>query len=522
MTWSDTYKKKLLTRVDVYQASSVPGGKREVIRELCKRDKLFFINNFLWTYDPRPDRKPNHFPFITYPFQDEFIRWRDERFAKIEDGMIEKCRDMGMTWMFLAWDLHQWLFSDSFNALLGSRKEDLVDTYDDPNCLFWKLDYMISKLPEWLKPAGYNKEKHRKLMLLINPVNNNSISGESSNPEFSRQGRYTVIDMDEFAFWDNSYTAWTATGSSTRCRFAISTPNGMNNKFADLRFNSPIKIFTAKWQEHPLKDDAWREKEASRLTPKELAQEIDLDYKASGGDMWLPLYRVNASNIELFDPINPVPDYWNLYGSIDQHSKNPSSCHIYGIDLDGCVYAIDERYEGESHINDVADFFVKHPLYKRLKWITADPSLWTKDQNVRQGLKSFITSRAELLIERGIEGRLLVPGTKGNDLLARDLVNNMIVNKKLKISPLCKSLKWEFGEALHWATQSETLAMTKNSKEALADKNNHAWDDFKYFITKNPEIPKADEVPMVEHSLAWYEKMEELQRKNKRRDTVFV
>jgi hypothetical protein len=54
---------------------------------------------FLWTYNPRLD-KP-HVPFITYPYQDDFIKQIVEAVELGIDVWIEKSRDMGLSWTML-------------------------------------------------------------------------------------------------------------------------------------------------------------------------------------------------------------------------------------------------------------------------------------------------------------------------------------------------------------------------------------------------------------------------------------
>jgi hypothetical protein len=44
---------------------------QSLIFEKCRRDVLFYINSFIWTYNPRLQQ--SNLPFITYPFQDKTI-----------------------------------------------------------------------------------------------------------------------------------------------------------------------------------------------------------------------------------------------------------------------------------------------------------------------------------------------------------------------------------------------------------------------------------------------------------------
>src|SRR5690606_5486300 len=53
-----------------------PGFKADVI-DLCRRDVVFFFNTFLWTFDPRTQRKK--YPFKLWPYQERYIRWLEER-----------------------------------------------------------------------------------------------------------------------------------------------------------------------------------------------------------------------------------------------------------------------------------------------------------------------------------------------------------------------------------------------------------------------------------------------------------
>ncbi|MFI7879908.1 terminase, partial [Acinetobacter baumannii] len=69
-----------------------------------------------------------------------------------------------------------------------SRNEDYVDKKGDPKALFWKLDYMIKKDPEWLQPKINRTKLH-----IENMDNGSTIEGESTTQRAGRGGRFTLI-----------------------------------------------------------------------------------------------------------------------------------------------------------------------------------------------------------------------------------------------------------------------------------------------------------------------------------------
>jgi hypothetical protein len=45
-----------------------------------------------------------------------------------------------------------------------------------------------------------------------------------------------------------------------------------------IAYNGGIKCFKLYWRENPLYDDAWYAKECSRMTPEQIAREMDISY----------------------------------------------------------------------------------------------------------------------------------------------------------------------------------------------------------------------------------------------------
>lgn len=286
-------------------------AKLELNRRRARKDPVYFINNYLMTFDPRPTAPRPDLDFKLYPFQEDEVREVVKAINEGYDYFIEKSRDMGVSWLVAAVIFWMWLFDDGFQALMGSRKEDYVDngTLDS---LFGKLDYFIMTIKDkTLLPKGWNPKKNRTYMKLVNPENGNVMKGESANKNFSRAGRYKVVFFDEFGFWPDARNSWTAAGDATKCRLAVTTPPDEPSFAKVVRFSGKIKISTLHWRRHPHKDDDWYLREKARRTEEEVLHEIDISWEYSSvGKPYPEIKNVRFGNFP-YDPQLP------LYASLD-------------------------------------------------------------------------------------------------------------------------------------------------------------------------------------------------------------
>jgi hypothetical protein len=302
---------------------------RDTVLLTCKQDIFFWLKSFAFTYDPRPETLKN-IPFTPYDYQETLIQNLINSIQKGEDILIEKSRDMGVTWCVIYVFQWFWQFHTGFSFHMGSKKQDNVDILGDPSSLFGKLRYNIALQPQLLLPEGFSLNKHSSYLKIINPHTGNTITGESSNPEFSRSGRYSAILFDEFAFWPYDVQAWSAAGDSTTCRIAVSTPYGKFNKFADIRFNSSIKVETIHWKQHPHKTQDWYESQKRRRTKDEIARELDINYLLSiEGRVYKDFdHSLHLSTTLKPDPTLPIIRAWDfglnpavVFSQIDKKGK---------------------------------------------------------------------------------------------------------------------------------------------------------------------------------------------------------
>jgi phage terminase large subunit len=279
------------------------GWEREKVH--CAADILYWFDKHVWTYDPRLAGQKHAdgssvSPFVQFklwPRQRDIVLWLLERIKKGEEGLLEKSRDVGATYLTAGVALHQWLFEPGFKATFGSRKVDYVDKKDNPDSIFAKLRIMLRRQPVELLPKGFNWGSHDNYMRIVNPETSSVISGEGGE-DMGRGGRSSIYCVDEAAFVPNADTVEKALAGNTECVVWVSSVNGMGNLFARKRHSilKPHQIQRLHWRDDPRKTDAWAEaKKASFSDPTTWASEYDIDYTASVEGICIPALWVESA-----------------------------------------------------------------------------------------------------------------------------------------------------------------------------------------------------------------------------------
>lgn len=269
--------------------------------ERCKKDPIHWINSWVTTYDPRiEDPTKREMPFKLFPKQEELVLWLRERRRLKQDGVIEKARDSGVSYVCLTNALHCWLFEDGYKAGVGSYKEEKVDRLGDPDSLFEKLRMIMRRLPAWMKPKGFKEREHMLQCRLMNPANGSIIIGEIGD-NIGRGGRNLEYYVDESAFLDHPDLAESSLSGNTNVRFDISTPNGIGNWYYRKRHSLPEQqVFTFTWGDDPRKDEAWKQKMIAEKGLVVFEREYNLNYAASLEGIAIPSAWVkSAVNFDL-------------------------------------------------------------------------------------------------------------------------------------------------------------------------------------------------------------------------------
>jgi hypothetical protein len=279
-------------------------GRERHELSVCADSPPHWLNHWGYTFDPREDRS-KQLPFDLFPRQAELLAWLAEREAKQEEGIIEKSRDTGVTWLCAAFALHRWLFRPGYSVGFGSRKKELVDRLGDPDCIFEKIRFLLYSLPTWMLPAGFRRADHDNLAKLLNPDTGASITGEGGK-QIGRGGRKSLYFIDESAYLDYPKMVDSALSATTRVRIDVSTPNGPGNPFAQKRHSGNFPVFTFHWTSDPRKDQAYYESFKKQKGETVTAEQLDIDYTASIDGICIPAKWVRAAVNFPLEPSGPV------------------------------------------------------------------------------------------------------------------------------------------------------------------------------------------------------------------------
>ena len=218
---------------------------RADIWKICRRDLLFYINTFGWTFNPRS--KPPLIPMITYDYQDPALQLIRENLG-VRDITVPKSRDMGASWCCILPMEHAFHFEDMLQFLLTSEKAELVDGKSH-KALFNKLKFWWKHLPGFLRPDVDSTK-----MSAINKDNDSAFDGEATVSHLGTGDRRTAILLDEASKMANARAIRTATRDVSDCRIFNSTPlgrEGVGKAFYEQTKNvHTLRIFMH-WSEHP-------------------------------------------------------------------------------------------------------------------------------------------------------------------------------------------------------------------------------------------------------------------------------
>lgn len=346
----------------------------------CKYEPCFFIDEFCYTNDPQLASSieslaeeagvdvdvsdiPSIIRFRLFDFQRDTINKLvniKRNSISFNNVLIEKCRQMGLSWLLTALELWAISFWDGVSILNLSRKEDEVDDGGDKatfKSLHGKIKFMHDRLPLFLK-----SNLEFKFLTIRHADRESFIRGESANPNAGRGGTFKFVLVDEAAHVPKSESVFESVKQACKRGICLnSTPNGKGNVFARIRFSSrsTFKVLTLFWRLHPHRNDIWYELQKRDMTDEQVAQELDISYERSVKGRVYPEFdsAIHVSKMVKYNPDLPVFISWD-FGLRDATSL--LAFQIDSFDTTLCFWELENT-------NKTIDWYAKE-LKKQVFW----------------------------------------------------------------------------------------------------------------------------------------------------------
>lgn len=254
-----------------------------------------WIEDWGTTSDPRQIDAglPSDRPFILFPRQREFISFMHGCNVDRQDGVVEKTREVGISWCAIHYAVHAWLYKPGAVIGCGSYEADRVDVLGVMDSLLEKARFILRNLPVDLLPRGLDFDRHLLHKRLLNPANKAQIVGEIGD-KIGRGGRATFYLIDEYAFLAHPDTVDGSLANTTECRIYISTANGLGSFFRKTQ-SEHFRQFRFEWRQDPRKNEAWYKAYRAKWGPTITAREVDIDHHASIEDLVIESAWVEAA-----------------------------------------------------------------------------------------------------------------------------------------------------------------------------------------------------------------------------------
>lgn len=321
--------KEMLYEIDTtdnlrYRAKVLANAKNnpgviEKLKLMCKQNILFYINTFCYTYRTDLSRKGKN-PYVnvcTFPFQDDLLTWMVWTYNENIEGMLDKSREMGATWVWVWYESWLRLFHNGVTTLAMSQNESDVDDRTNKS-IFEKTRINLRAHPEWLRGGWVENSPTDKMMAIKTPETKGEALGAVAKGSAGRSGRGSVVFYDEFAHIDEAPAMIESGSALSPCKFYVSTPKGDNNEFARMSQSPGVNKKTLNWDIHPLRNELWEKKKRAEpsMTEEVFAQEYEVSYTKSNIGRVYPSFNISPVYNE---------GEWSHVGEGKYYEYDPSS-----------------------------------------------------------------------------------------------------------------------------------------------------------------------------------------------------
>ena len=323
---SDEYRQKLIARLETFQiCEKDPLMLTQFIIDKWAIDPIEFIEQFGWIINPKFHNEVK--PFFLFDYQKKIIRkvWEAEISGQECEILIDKPREMGLTWVFVWYYIWRWLFTKNWSGAVLSRTEGEVDdgSSSPEKAIFGKIRWGLQHLPDYLLPDSFTFKNKKgtntdQALRLTNPAMMSTMVGSTANENAFRGSRFSLSWVDECFFVEHFQSVHRSISHIANTRVYVSTAKTgrANQKFVDL-INNAGNYISLTWQDNPFKDQVWfdEKKKEAEFDP-EAMKEIEVSYSVNSTMQYYPELSSAKIGVVTYDRKRPI--YVSLdYGKQD-------------------------------------------------------------------------------------------------------------------------------------------------------------------------------------------------------------
>jgi hypothetical protein len=322
--------------------------------EMMKSDIFYFIENFVHI----EDRDSVELATL-------FKLWDGQKkalndFINHRLNIVLKARQLGLTWLALAYVVHNLLFNNGFQVVALSRTED------ESKELVRRILFILRYLPVWLVRedtkenlsfAGMKFDSTTMSVTIIHPGKEASLfKSMPASQDAGRSFTANLVLLDEWAFqqwareiWASAYptinrpTGGKVIGLSTAKRMTLFEDIWKKSVAKRNTFN---RIFLS-WRTDPRRTEEWYEQSKKDLGDLVIKQEYpntpEEAFEAAEGTAF-PEFSYDIHVCQPFD----IPNHWQKWRSVDNGYTDPFVWYWFAVNEAGTVFIYREYTRDEK------------------------------------------------------------------------------------------------------------------------------------------------------------------------------